>query len=407
MSELFGDTKRRLKELIRALHAGVHPEEVKKSFQEVLADLSPVDIARVEQELIEEGLPAAEVRKLCDVHLAIFRESLDKEKISTSPGHPLHILMEEHKIISQSAEELKNLAQRITEAKDPASIPAEIEQLTHIAEHLKEAESHHIREENVLFPYLEKHGITQPVAIMWMEHDEIRKEKKRLYALTEQRQAVTFADFARELDEVASSLAQLISSHVYKENQILYPTALKLIAPNEWRDIRKQFDDLGYCCFTPESAKGTKAVHISSTEAKVEHEKVMFETGSLSHHELEAILNTLPIDITFVDKDDVVRYFSQPRERIFPRAKAVIGRKVQQCHPQKSVHVVNQILEDFKSGKRDSAEFWIDLRDRKIYIRYFALRDRSGNYLGCMEVTQDITDIQKVRGEKRLLEPTQ
>jgi DUF438 domain-containing protein len=407
MSELFGDTKRQLKELIRALHAGVHPEEVKKSFQEILADLSPADVARVEQELIEEGLLTTEVRKLCDVHLAIFRESLDKEKVSTPPGHPIHILMEEHKIISQSAEELKNVAQRITEAKDTASIRTGLEQLGHIVEHLKDAESHHIREENVLFPYLEKHGITQPPAIMWMEHDEIRKQKKRLYALAEKCQAVSYADFPRELDEVATSLAQLIPSHVYKENQILYPTALKVITPNEWKDIRKQFDDLGYCCFTPESARGTETVHTSAAEARVEHEKVMFETGSLSHQELETMLNTLPLDITFVDKDDVVRYFSKPRERIFPRAIAVIGRKVQQCHPQKSVHVVNQVLQDFKSGKRDSAEFWIELKDRKIYIRYFALRNHSGDYLGCMEATQDITNIQKLRGEKRLLEPTQ
>jgi len=115
-------------------------------------------------------------------------------------------------------------------------------------------------------------------------------------------------------------------------------------------------------------------------------------------------LDTLPVDITFIDKDDVVRYFNQSKDRIFPRTKAVIGRKVQQCHPQKSVHVVNKILEDFKSGKRDRVEFWIDMNGRKIFIRYFPVRSKEGNYLGTIEVTQDITDIKKIEGEKRLLD---
>ncbi len=131
--------------------------------------------------------------------------------------------------------------------------------------------------------------------------------------------------------------------------------------------------------------------------------KIVFETGSFSKEDLETLLNTLPVDITFVDKEDTVRYFSQTKERIFPRTKAVIGRKVQQCHPQKSLHVVNKILEDFKNNKRDVAEFWINLNNRLIYIRYFPVRNKNGEYIGCLEVTQDITDIKKIKGEKRLL----
>jgi len=128
-----------------------------------------------------------------------------------------------------------------------------------------------------------------------------------------------------------------------------------------------------------------------------------FESGSMTIEELGAILNALPVDITFVDKEDTVRYFNQPKDRFFPRTKAVIGKKVQQCHPQKSVHVVNQILEDFKNKKRDSAEFWINMKGRLIYIRYFPVRGKNDEYLGCLEVTQDITDIQKIKGESRLL----
>ncbi len=129
---------------------------------------------------------------------------------------------------------------------------------------------------------------------------------------------------------------------------------------------------------------------------------ITFGTGSMTRDELEAMLNSLPIDITFVDKEDTVRYYSQPKERLFPRAKAIIGRKVQQCHPEKSISLINQILDDLRSGKRNFAEFWVDVKGRKIHIRYFTVRDSAGIYLGCVGVDQDITDIQRLEGETRL-----
>ena len=131
---------------------------------------------------------------------------------------------------------------------------------------------------------------------------------------------------------------------------------------------------------------------------------VQFDNGSLSKEEIEAILNALPVDISFVDANDAVKYFNKAEKRIFVRTKAVIGRKVQLCHPQKSVHIVNKILETFKTGKKDVAEFWIAMDNRLIHIRYFAVRDKNGKYLGTMEVTQDLTDIKKIEGQKRLLD---
>jgi PAS domain S-box-containing protein len=124
----------------------------------------------------------------------------------------------------------------------------------------------------------------------------------------------------------------------------------------------------------------------------------------LTHEVIEALLDALPMDITFVDEDDRVRYFNKEDEQIFARSRKIIGIKVQECHSQKSIHVVNQILQDFRNNKRDSANFWTDLKGRKIHIRYFAVRDKEGKYLGCLEATQDITDIQKITGEKRILD---
>jgi PAS domain S-box-containing protein len=131
---------------------------------------------------------------------------------------------------------------------------------------------------------------------------------------------------------------------------------------------------------------------------------LQFETGTLSKEEVEAILDTLPLDVTFVDANDAVKYFNKAEKRIFVRTKAIIGRKVQLCHPQKSIHIVNRILEAFRKGEKDVAEFWIQKDNRLIHIRYFAVRNKNGKYLGTMEVTQDLTDIKKIEGEKKLLD---
>jgi PAS domain S-box-containing protein len=131
---------------------------------------------------------------------------------------------------------------------------------------------------------------------------------------------------------------------------------------------------------------------------------LQFETGSLTKVQLDGLLETLPVDITFVDANDTVRYFSKLETRIFVRTKAIIGRKVQMCHPEKSIQVVNRIVESFKTGKKNVAEFWINLNNRLVHIRYFAVRDKNGKYLGTLEVSQDVTDIKKIEGEKRLLD---
>ncbi len=385
------------------MHEGESPELIKKEFKELLKQITPDEIARVEEELIKEGMPREEIHKLCDVHLALFQESLEKEKSLAPEGHPIHTLMEEHKILLKFSEELKNILNKLKTMKDFESSDEKKKHLMHIIEHFKSSESHYEKEENVLFPYLEKHGITQPPAIMWMEHDKIREIKKSIYKLLDDYKQLSFEDFIEKLEESAIALAEMLSNHFQKENKILFPTALNVINENEWLEIRKQFDELGYCCFTPRpgfwSPEGEKKP-ISREEKGL---LINFETGDLSPEEIEAIFNTLPVDITFVDKDDTVRYFSRSKERIFTRTKAIIGRKIQQCHPQKSIHVVNQILEDFKKGKREVAEFWINFQGRLIYIRYFPVRNEKGEYLGCLEVTQDISDIKKIEGEKRLL----
>lgn len=389
MSELFGrrDKKEILKELIRQLHKGADVEILKQQFKELLKTVSPEEIARIEEELIGEGISREEIQKLCDIHLELFRESLEKEEPIAPPGHPINILMEEHKMLLHFASMLKEIE------------IVEKESLREIIGHFKEAERHLLREENVLFPYLEKHGITQPPAIMWMEHDKIRGIEKSLYAIEEE---IGLEGSREELRKIAEELKEALTNHFYKENHILFPTALRVIEEGEWGEIRKEFDQIGYCCFTPQTATVPIPFPTVPVTPRGE-ERIKLETGDFLSQELEVMLDTLPVEITFVDKEDIVRYFNQPKKRIFLRTKAILGRKVQQCHPQKSLHLVNQILNEFRQGTRDVAEFWINREGRLIHIRYFAMRDKEGNYLGCVEMAQDISEIRKIEGEKRLL----
>jgi hypothetical protein len=197
----------------------------------------------------------------------------------------------------------------------------------------------------------------------------------------------------------------LLPTHFYKENNILFPATLEVASVEDWVEARKEFDEIGYCCFTPPTATVEMMTQKQGKKAVVEGgETLKFETGSLSKEEVEGVLDALPIDISFVGKNDTVKYFNKAEKRIFVRTKAVIGRKVQLCHPQKSVHVVTKIIDAFKSGKKDSAEFWITMKGRLVHIRYFAVRDQHKKYLGTLEVTQDLTDIKKIEGERRLLE---
>ena len=403
MSRSSEEKKRMLKEVIKQLHAGVPPEQVKGEFKKLLETTSSEEIAKIEQELVKEGMPREELQRLCDVHLAVFSDQLGKQQLNIPPAHPISILIEEHKILTQRAERLQTLVSMVEEACDVVYVGDVLKEIQQISKQFQEAEKHYLREENVLFPVLEKHGITEPPAIMWMEHNRIREKKKQLVDLAEKWNTMPFFDFKKKLVDAAKPLCSLLPNHYFKENNILFPAALQTVKEGEWQGIREEFDEIGYCCYTPPQA--AKAAQARATQKKEDAEGLLqFETGTLSREEAEAILDSLPVDISFIDKDDSVRYFNKAEKRIFVRTKAVIGRKVQLCHPEKSVHVVSNIIEAFRKGRKDVAEFWITLNSRLVHIRYFAVRNKNGKYLGTLEVTQDITEIKKLEGQKRLLD---
>jgi PAS domain S-box-containing protein len=335
--------------------------------------------------------------------MEVFREQLGQQKLQIPSEHPINILMEEHKIMLQHAKKLGKIADKLQKISNKDYVGDEVHNLEHISEDFRDSEKHYLREENVLFPYLEKHGITEPPAIMWMEHNQIREKKKLLSTLVEDYDSIDFQEFKKQLFEASEALSSILPNHFFKENNILFPTALRVVTEEEWKEARKEFDEIGYCCFTPPLQAATTKVK-EEKEVAAPEGLLQFEMGTLSKEELEALLDSLPVDITFVDKNDAVKYFNKAEKRVFVRTKSIIGRKVQMCHPQKSIHIVNSIVEAFKKGEKDVAEFWINLNNRLIHIRYFAVRDKTGKYLGTMEVTQDLTDIKKIEGERRLLD---
>jgi PAS domain S-box-containing protein len=195
---------------------------------------------------------------------------------------------------------------------------------------------------------------------------------------------------------------------IYKEEHILFPMSLEQLSQSEWKKVRSGEEEIGYSWVKPEGIWPSDAGPVGPDKAPIEMvpgpKKIFLEQGGLSQEQVNLILTHLPVDITFVDENDRVGYYSASKHRIFPRSPAIIGRHVQKCHPSKSVHIVEKILTEFKSGNRDSSEFWLQMKGRVIHIRYFAVRDSEGNYKGTMEVSQDLTEIKKLEGENRLLD---
>ncbi|HHU50363.1 MAG TPA: DUF438 domain-containing protein [Firmicutes bacterium] len=407
MSELLKNREYRrevLKEIIRDLHQGKTVDQVKKRFAQTFQGVSATEIAELEQALIQEGLSVEEVQNLCDVHAAVFKGSIEEihhaQKAEETPGHPLHTFKLENREIEKLIEDIQvNLEDFWQDDRNENIVP-----LLRNLESLREIDKHYARKENLLFPLLEKYGITAPPKVMWGVDDEIRSAVK---------EAINFlSNYHGGKEEAKQRILAIINKvneMIFKEENILFPMAMETLTEDEWRGIAEESAEIGFCLTKPQGE--WKPVNIN-VEAKVQAEGersvdegyIRFETGLLTPEEIGLIFNTLPVDITFVDREGTVKYFSQTKERIFPRTKTVIGRNVVNCHPPASVHIVEKVVEDLQTGRKDQEEFWLRMGPRYVYIRYFAVRNTDGAYLGTLEVTQDIQPLQEITGEKRLLE---
>lgn len=394
------DTERQemLKRVIKDLHNGKSVEEVKAEFEDAVGTISVAEISQLEQALMqEEGIPVEEVQRLCSVHTAIFKGSIEEIHRSDKPedqtGHPVHTFKLENKEVDLLVNFKLQLHYDRFEKEDSED---NINKLLEDLNLLYDIDKHYSRKENLLFPYLEKYGICGPTQVMWGVDDRIRETIK------EAKQKLSFynGDKQSVLDTLYFVIRE-VSEMIFKEENILLPMALETLTEDEWVKIAHESDEIGFCLAAP--AGVWKPSRIPLNENAISEGYIKMETGLLSLKQLELILNHLPVDITFIDQDDAVRYFSHGKERIFARTKAVIGRTVQNCHPPKSVHIVEELLADFKAGRKDCEDFWIPFRDKYVYIRYFAVRDENGAYIGTLEFTQNIKPIQELQGQKRIM----
>ncbi|UTR15911.1 DUF438 domain-containing protein [Salipaludibacillus sp. LMS25] len=393
------ERQRLLKEIIKELHDGKPVEAVRQKFEQAIDRISVSEISQMEQALMEEeGISVEEVQRLCSVHTAVFKGSIEEihqeEKLGHTPGHPVHTFIQENKEIDRLVNFTLTL-HRDKFAKDPSKMTSQL--LLDDLTRLLKIDNHYSRKENLLFPYLEKYGIFGPTKVMWGVDDRIRDAIKAA-KLKLETDSWEMSELLEAIDYIISEVSEMI----FKEENILLPMALEKLTEDEWLKIEREGDVIGYTFITPPSPWQPAREDLQS-EGFMKDGVVQLETGIMSVQQLELMMNHLPVDITFIDEHDVVRYFSHGKERIFHRTKTVIGRSVQNCHPPQSAHIVNALLDDFKSGKKDVEDFWIPFKDKFVLIRYFAVRDKEGNYRGTVEFTQNIKSIQEISGEKRLM----
>ena len=407
MSELIDNRARRiaaLKDIIQHLHKGEAADAVRNQLREIVRQTDASEIMAMEQELISGGMPVEEVRSMCDLHSQVTCDVLVQLPAQPlPPGHPVDTFRRENSAIKQVIDKIRSTIAQVAALEDSADCASRLFELRQASNELMDVDKHYQRKEHALFPFLEKHGITGPSKVMWAKDDDIRAWLKKLNEAAHNCQPV-----ACDCKLVCSAFAQpaltALEEMIFKEENILLPMSQQTLTEIEWAEVWAASPKYGWCLIEPQQGYMPPQGADAKTPAVPSDGTIMMPTGHVTVEQLTSVLSTLPLDLTFVDADDRVAFFSEGPDRIFARSKAIIGRKVQHCHPPSSVDVVDRILDDFRAGRQHVAEFWIDFHGEFVHIRYFAVRDRQGKYLGTVELTQDIAPLRKLEGERRLLQ---
>jgi DUF438 domain-containing protein len=399
MSELINQSKIRqelLKKIIRGIHEDGDVEKAKAEFKKHFSEVSTEEISQMEQALIREGMAIEEVQRLCDVHVSVFEGAISDihptKDVSKTLGHPVQVFVEENDRIEQLIHEE---IEPYLDQKGPTAVLM----LRVAFDRLQEIHHHYARKEYLFFPNLEKKGITAPPKVMWAVDDEIRQQIKKVQIMLGE----VNGSF-EETKALVVATIQKVRDMISKENDILIPLLIDTLSFFDWVVIDGATPEIGYFLEKPIytwKAEEPKAEVEEQGDIQT-HDMIALGVGRLNHEQLEAMLNTLPLDLTFVDADNKVRYFTQGQDRIFDRPSTIIGRDVSMCHPPASVHVVEAIVDDFRNGRKDHEDFWLHVKGMFVHIRYYAVRNKDNAYLGTLEVTQDIQPLIELEGEKRL-----
>jgi uncharacterized protein len=398
MAEIIQNKNERLDQLVCFTRDLINRKEVKQlllQHRTIVDTITPSETMQVFDRLLNEGLEFETVKSSVGKIINVFYRSLGSfnwEK--PGKGHFLYYLMFENREVEKLMNKLK-AAVKAYNIATADELPANLLQLKQLIYHLKDYELHYIKKENLLFPFIEK---TFPrykcLQLMWSFHDDFRSCMKVLINLLQQ-EVPDKSIMNKELGR----LFFIVMPVIFREEQIIYPVAIRAIPENAWNEMFQQSFETGWCYIEPPIINYYMEQHLEPTG-----QNINLGTGILNPEQIILMLNNLPVDITFVDEKDEVCYFSGGVHRIFPRSNAIIGRKVQNCHPPESVHIVNEIIKVFRNGEKNVAEFWISMQEKFIHICYYAVRNEHNEYKGTIEVSQDVTDIRALQGQKKLLD---
>ena len=374
-----------LKNLMLRLHAGEDKEVIQEEFNEVFDEISPYEIQLMERNLMSEGITFAEIMSLCNVHANLMGSKVNTQTTVADfeqPGHPVHVMKMENLAIRGALDRVERLLVNFLETKD-STIEKGLRRQISL---LDQFENHYQRKEYAMFPIMEKKGITAPPKVMWGVHDQIRDLYNDFKKALNDGKESTLEEFQIARDEMLEM--------IQKEENILIPMVEQVFHVDDWETIASQSPEYGYCIVKPEKEWAVKkSFSPVKEETQVESEgDIPLSTGSLSLKELNLILNLLPMELSFVDAQNIVKYYNEGNgeEKIFKRTPSAIGRDVILCHPPRVHETVQTIFEQLKSKQKEKEEMWFKTEDKMVHVTYHAVWDEEGKYMGCLEYVQDI-----------------
>ena len=412
------EKKEVIKKILRELHSGVSLEVLKERFKEVLKGISPMEIPLIEQELVKEGVPIQEIIKLCDLHVALFRDFLVSRELEEVPrGHPLNLLLMENEYLLKKAEALNIYALSLSRATTEDEKKALTNHIRELINDLRKIRAHYRKIQMLIFPYMEKRGISAVPRVLWAREDEIIVKLRSIVKLLESNDYV-------EISKKALEIANGVSEIIFRENKILFPAVWVLLSEGEWAAINDEANKIGWLVnvdakwtpvekpVMPYEVKGVvdeekleklpqemKIIALSGGVKPDEYELIRsgdldLETGFVNLDELKSLFQSLPLELTFADANDRVRFFSESKiHKGFVRSKTILGRRVEYCHPPRLEAFIKKVLNELKIGSKNYEVFWTKMGDRIIRVMVVALRNDEGKYLGVLEIVEDLTGI--------------
>jgi len=413
-----------IKSILKELHRGASVEELKAKFKYVLSRISPLEIPFIEQQLVKEGVKIDEILKLCDLHVALFREALEQVELrGVSRGHPVDLLVRENEWILRSAEALGLYAAKLVNAASFEEARALLENTLTLANALRRIRLHYRKVQMLLFPYIERRGIVAVPRVLWGREDQVIVKLRSFFEKATRALSESNLELAKEAGKLASEIASEVAELVFRENKILYPTLLALLTEGEWAAIALEADRIGWIVdsgvrewkpsaepvyphmIKPEVSReqlaklpiaaAVKPESITPDHYEVSREgDLVLETGFLTPEEVEGLFRALPLEITYANRDLRVRFYSaSDLVHGFVRTKTIIGRRVAFCHPPRLEKLVEKVSLEVLSGQAQYRVFWTKLGDRIIRVLIAPVKNRSGEIIGVVEVVEDLTDV--------------